>query len=208
MHHSCRVRSRQRLGKLDTGFEQHGGRNGPALDLGAKRLPADVLVDQAEPPVDLLEGKDRGNARVRQRRRGSRLEPHALQAPLVARVLGRQQLDGHVPTEAGVLGQVHDPHAATVDLPLDAVPPEDLPFRQAVDLAGGQAARHGSRHLQEPCCPLVRLQERRHFGAQSAVAAASLVEKRGARAGLSLDRGVEDRGDAIEVSHQRPVSSR
>ncbi len=63
--------------------------------------------------VDVVDGAD---VRVIERRRGARLLDEALLGVLVPRQLGGEELEGDGPLEAGVLGAVHDTHAALTEL--------------------------------------------------------------------------------------------
>ena len=79
--------------------------------------------------LDLFERVDRGDARMRQRRGRPRLALQPGPADGV-RAAAADRLQGDGAAEPRVAGEIHDAHAATADLALDFVGPDDAADQQ------------------------------------------------------------------------------
>ena len=87
-------------------------------------FPFDEAHGQVEHAVRLAGVVDRDHVGVVDRRRQPRLRQEALPEDLVLGDLGSDQLQRHLPAEVGVLGEIHDAHAAAPEQGLDAVTAE------------------------------------------------------------------------------------
>ena len=87
-------------------------------------FPFDEAHGQVKHAVRLAGVVDRDHVGVVDRRRQPRLRQEALPEDLVLGDLGSDQLQRHLPAEMGVLGEIHDAHAAAPEQGLDAVTAE------------------------------------------------------------------------------------
>jgi hypothetical protein len=110
------------------------------LQVGA----VDVAHHQVQLRVDLARVVDRDDVRVLERRRRLRLRQEARPEVLVPRELRDDQLEGHGPLQAAVVGAVDDAHPAAADKLLEPVA-ENL----AADL---QMRRHDSTTIEGFLC--------------------------------------------------------
>ena len=96
--------------------EQLVGRQRPAVDAVLQRLALEQLHRDEGPAAVVADFVDGADVRVVQRRGGARFALESRQRLRVARPLVGQELQGHRPVQARVLGPVDDAHAATAEL--------------------------------------------------------------------------------------------
>lgn len=116
------VRFGEALGDLDRDVERVVQLQRAACDLLLQRLAVVESHHEEELPVGrLVDLVDRADVGMVQRRRGLRLDHEASLGVLVAREVGRQDLQRDRAPELGVLGPVHDAHASAAQLLDDAI---------------------------------------------------------------------------------------
>ncbi len=115
------VGRREPLRHLEGQVESAGRLEGTPAQEGGERLPPDQLHgDEGEPLrlVDLVDHRDRG---VGERGRGLGLLAQPALPLRVVRGTGGQDLEGHLPAQAGIHRAVDRSHAPVADLPDDPV---------------------------------------------------------------------------------------
>src|SRR5207249_7741190 len=102
--------------------------------------------------------ENRDDVRMAELRGGARLPQESVPQALVARVVGRQQLDRHRPIEPHFAGEIHDSHAAAPQLELQRIAPGERGLEveeEAVGLGGHEAMLPYCR-LYRPLPPAFR----------------------------------------------------
>ena len=112
------VRCRERVGKFDCHIDQRLVRKPPAFP---QRLPLQQFHDQEGLPLDRVDFVNRADVRVVQSGGGARFALKPLQRARVGREIVGEHLQGHEPSEPGVLRPVNDTHAAGAKSVNDAV---------------------------------------------------------------------------------------
>jgi hypothetical protein len=169
-----------------------------ARELLAQRLARDVFTRDEDLPIEFLEGIDRRDSRMGQRRGGTGFAPKPLPAAFVAGEPRRQGLQRDRPAQPHVFGEIDDAHAALAEHPLDPVL-ADLPAgerRLGAVPALVEARRRLGRLFDEIGRALVTGEERGDFPAQLVVAAARVGEKRVTRVRRLLEGAMKEVVDA------------
>jgi hypothetical protein len=113
------------------------------------------LHGEEDDPFHLLHRMQRDDVGVVEGRDGPRLALEARAAPGVDRYLGGKGLERDAAPQAGILGQVHDPHPTLPDLALDAVVGDRLSRFQGHAVAptsnGDPSDDAGAVIIRSPC---------------------------------------------------------
>ncbi len=115
------VGRRQGLGHLRRRLDDVRDRKRATPQLFAECFAGDVLEGDEQVMIEFLQGVDRGDARMRQRGRGSGLAAQTLASCRVVSVPRCQRLEGHRPAQPDVVGEVHDAHATLAEHAGDSI---------------------------------------------------------------------------------------
>ncbi len=121
MDHALVVRGLERPRDLLADVKGLVDRQRAAAQTLGEILAVDVLQDQVPRALGFLDPVDARDVGVVERGQEPGLALEAGQAVGIARDLLGQDLDGHVPVQRGVAGQVHHPHPAAAHLAPDLV---------------------------------------------------------------------------------------
>jgi hypothetical protein len=115
-----------------------------------ERLALEELHDDEVLPLVLLDGVNRADARMVQRRGGTRLALEALERRSVLGKLGGQELERDAAAEARVLRLVHDAHPTASETAHDRVMGTLFPIRGSIGL---DTLRQRLPQARESCRP-------------------------------------------------------
>ncbi len=115
----------ERLPDLIENGLHHGNRQLPAfLDDGVQTPPSDELHDEIEQRLVFLDGVDRDDIGMGERRRRAGLPLESLGGPLARKQGGKHDLDGHLAIQGEVVRQVDHRHATATQLREDFIVPD------------------------------------------------------------------------------------
>jgi hypothetical protein len=123
------------VGDLRSEIDGAAGMERPSADDVLQRAARNELAGQEQPVLILAGLVERGNVRMGQGRRGTRVMEKPLAAIRIVGDAGREHFDRHGTTDAGVASAVHLAQAADADLVEDPVVPERFEHRSNVGSA-------------------------------------------------------------------------
>ena len=202
---SRRVGGSERTGQLGADRHDLSDRQRAGGEHGAQRFARHVFAREVKGVADLLEGIDRRDSGVRKGRRGTSFESQPLPALRIATYLGGEGLERDAPSQPRVVGEVHHAHAAATELAPQDVRAHDLAFDAFRPIRHGRRRRRPVPLFEEVVG--VRLQQRRHSGAQLGLAGAGTTQVLLALFRVALQSGCVDRAEPLRIlaSHGQRV---
>ena len=120
------VRGVERVGELNRHVEQRGKRHRTRGDFLVKALALEQFHRNECLALRSLDGVDRADIRMVQRRSRPRFQQKSIQRGLILQHLRRQEFQRHAPSQVQILRLVHDTHPPTAKAAGDAVVQDGL----------------------------------------------------------------------------------
>ena len=130
MNDSFRMRRFQRIGYVNSDFQQIIQRQGLPVDAVLQRRALQQFHGDERRSAVFVDVVNRADIGMIQRRSGLRLAPEAFQRRLVLHHFARQEFQRHLPPQLGILRAINHAHSAAANFLDDAVMRDDLPGRK------------------------------------------------------------------------------
>ena len=198
MNDAVFVGGHKRAGDLNGRVQQGPERQRPVVHFRPQGFARHVLADDIEVVVELFEGVDGGDSRVRKGCGGLGLPPQAVPALIVTRKLPGERLDRDRAAQSGIVGQVHHAHPTLSELSgHDVLSEASSNQRLARPDLGSLGSRCVCWRIDEAARLFVVGKERGDLSPQRGIARAGFVDEGGAARWVVLQRGVEELVESV-----------